>query len=173
MPLTRPSIGYHVDVFLLLGSPAGGPWSSEGGADRHLAGGAASGLAGGVAWHFLNFQDHGSDLFWAGAALGATWGFVHGLLVWGIPDDLYAGWVRVLTWNRYSRRIPVDALQGGPQERFVGHFTRGLDLFLAPDDGVAEMPSPSRSTITIGTPSADSVELRRGFDASWKHRSCY
>ena len=139
---TLVSLRYRVGVFVLAGLASGlGPMVLRKGAGwvNHLTGGAAAGLAGGLAWHSLNYQGHGSDLFWAGAALGAVWGFVHGLLVWGIPDDLYAGWIRVLTWNRYSRRIPVDALQGGPQERFVGHFTRGLDLFLAPDDGVAEM----------------------------------
>jgi hypothetical protein len=139
---TLVSLRYRVGVFFLAGLASGlGPMVLRKGEGwiNHVAGGAAAGLAGGLAWHFLNFQGHGSDLFLAGAALGAVWGFVHGLLVWGIPDDLYAGWIRVLTLNRYSRRIPVDALQGGPQERFVGHFTRGLDLFLAPEDGVAEM----------------------------------
>jgi hypothetical protein len=52
---------------------------------------------------------------------------------------LYAGWLRVMSWNRYSRRIPVDALDGAPTERFVGHFTRGLDLFLPVEDAVMEM----------------------------------
>ena len=36
-------------------------------------------------------------------------------------------------------RIPVDAEDGAPTERFVGHFTRGLDLFLPGEDGVMEM----------------------------------
>ena len=35
--------------------------------------------------------------------------------------------------------VPVDSLDGAPTERFVGHFTRGLDLFLPADDGVMEM----------------------------------
>jgi hypothetical protein len=33
----------------------------------------------------------------------------------------------------------VDSIDGKPTERFVGHFTRGLDLFLPADDGVMEM----------------------------------
>jgi hypothetical protein len=136
------TLRYRVGAFALAGLASGvGPLVLRRGAGwiEHLAGGLASGLAGAAAWHLLNYQGHGSDLFWAGAGLGLVWGFMHGLLVWGVPDDLYAGWLRVLSWNRYSRRIPVDALNGEPNERFVGHFTRGLDLFLGADDGVAEM----------------------------------
>jgi hypothetical protein len=106
---------------------------------QHLVGGMTAGLAAGCTWHALNFAGHGSDLFWAGAGMGAVWGFFHGLLCWGVPDELYAGWLRVLSWNRYSRRIPIDAQDGVPIERFVGHFTRGLDLFLPAEDGVMEM----------------------------------
>lgn len=139
---TLVSLRYRVGAFLFAGLASGlGPLVLRRGAGwiNHVAGGAASGMIGGLAWHWLNYQNHGSDLFWAGAGLGLVWGFFHGLLVWGVPDELYAGWIRVLSWNRYGRRIPVDALDDSPNERFVGHFTRGLDLFLAPDDGVAEM----------------------------------
>ncbi len=136
------SLRYRFGAFALAGVASGaGPlllrrWR---GWFDHLAGGAAAGLTGGAVWHWLNYQSQGSDLFWAGAGLGLAWGFVHGLLVWGIPNDLYAGWLRVMSWNRYSRRIPVDSLDGRPTERFVGHFTRGLDLFLPANDGVMEM----------------------------------
>ena len=136
------SLRYRIGVFFFGGLASGlGPlilrkWT---GWINHLAGGAAAGMMGGLTWHWLNYQNHGSDLFWAGAGMGLAWGFFHGLLVWGVPDELYAGWLRVLSWNRYGRRIPVDALDGSPHERFVGHFTRGLDMFLAADDGVAEM----------------------------------
>ena len=133
------SLRYRVGVFLLAGVASGvGPlmlrkfrgWFS------HLLGGASAGLAGGITWHLLN---HGSDLFYAGAGLGVAWGFVHGLLCWGLPDELYAGWLRVMSRTRHSRRIPIDSLDGEPSERFVGHFTRGLDLFLPADDEVMEM----------------------------------
>jgi len=139
---TLVSLRYRIGVFFFGGLASGlGPLILRKGAGwiNHLAGGAAAGMMGGVTWHWLNFQNHGSDLFWAGAAMGLVWGFFHGLLVWGVPDELYAGWIRVLSWNRYGRRIPVDALDGAANERFVGHFTRGLDMFLAADDGVAEM----------------------------------
>ena len=139
---TLVSLRYRIGAFFLAGVASGmGPLVLRKGAGwiNHIAGGAASGMLGGLVWHWLNFQNHGSDLFAAGAGLGLVWGFFYGLLVWGVPDELYAGWLRVLSWNRYGRRIPVDALDGTPNERFVGHFTRGLDLFLAPEDGVAEM----------------------------------
>ena len=35
--------------------------------------------------------------------------------------------------------MPIDATELGPKERFVGHFPRGLDLFLGVSDGVMEM----------------------------------
>jgi len=136
------SLRYRFGAFALAGLASGlGPLLLRKGTGwfNHAAGGMAAGLVGGAIWHGLNYRDLGTDLFWAGAGLGAGWGFVHGLLCWGIPNELYAGWLRVMSWNRYSRRIPVDSLDGEPTERFVGHFTRGLDLFLPADDGVMEM----------------------------------
>jgi hypothetical protein len=106
----------------------------------HLFGGVASGLLGGLVWYILCTSGaFYQDLYIAGAGLGLTWGLCFGLLTWSIPDDLYAGWVRVMTGGRYGRRIPIDALDGGPKERFVGHFPRGLDLFLPVEEGVLEM----------------------------------
>jgi hypothetical protein len=136
------SLRYRFGAFALAGLASGlGPLVLRKGSGwfNHLAGGMTAGITGGAVWHLLNYQGHGSDLFWAGAGLGAAWGFVHGLLCWGIPNGLYAGWLRVMSWNRYSRRIPVDSIDGKPTERFVGHFTRGLDLFLPADDGVMAM----------------------------------
>lgn len=106
----------------------------------HVAGGITAALAGGAAWHVLgsNFQGL-TDLYLAGAGLGFVWGFVYGLFTWPIPEELYAGWIRVLSPTRFGRRIPVDDPEGNPKERFVGHFPRGLDLFLPVDDGVLEM----------------------------------
>ncbi len=106
----------------------------------HVAGGITAALAAGGAWYLLgaNFQGL-TDLYLAGAAMGLTWGFLYGLITWPIPDELYAGWVRVLSAGRFGRRIPVDHPDGGAKERFVGHFPRGLDLFLPVEQGVAEM----------------------------------
>ncbi len=106
----------------------------------HVAGGVSSALAAGGMWYLLgsNFQGL-TDLYLSGAALGLVWGFLFGFITWPIPDELYAGWIRVLSAGRFGRRIPVDHPEGGAKERFVGHFPRGLDLFLPVEQGVAEM----------------------------------
>lgn len=105
---------------------------------NHIGGALAAAAAGAAVWQYLGYHMLG-DLYLA-AGLGAfTWGALHGLLVWGVPDELYAGWVRVISPYRYGYRIPVDRVEGGPSERFIGHFPRGLDLFLPVDQGVAEL----------------------------------
>ena len=136
------SFTYRVGAFAMGGLGSGlGPMVTRRGFAwwSHLTGGLAAGLLGGLAWHLLNAKNLFSDLYVAGAALGLVWGFCYGLFTWPIPDELYAGWVRVKTANRFGRRIPIDALDGSPKERFVGHFPRGLDLFLPAEDGVQEM----------------------------------
>jgi hypothetical protein len=138
------SLTYRVGAFLMAGFSTGlGPlivrrldgWFS------HALAGPAAGLSGAAVWYLLNGPTKLGldDLYLAGAALATTWGFVFGLVAWGIPDELYAGWMRVLTSNRHARRIPIDAPDGGPKERFIGHFPRGLDLFLPVEDGVLEL----------------------------------
>ena len=109
----------------------------------HLAGGAASGLAAGAAWHLLGadlkFEYSFGDLYIAGAGMGLSWGFFYGLLTWSIPDELYAGWLRVLSGYRHGRRIPIDPLDGSAKERFIGHFPRGLDVYLPLEAQVMEL----------------------------------
>ena len=46
-----------------------------------------------------------------------------------IPDDLYVGWVRILTGSRFGHRIPIDAKDKRPKERFIGSYPNGLDMF--------------------------------------------
>ncbi len=136
------SFRYRIGIFVTAGLATGlGPLVVRKGKGwfNHLAGGLASAMLAGSAWHILNFQTLGSDLYSAGAAMGAVWGFMFGLLAWPIPDDLYAGWVRVLSAHRFGRRIPIDSLDGGPVERFVGHFPRGLDMFLPAQEQVMEL----------------------------------
>jgi len=136
------SLRYRIGGFALAGLACGvGPLVVRKGEGwfNHLVGGLVSGLAAAAAWHIFNSLEKGSDLFYAGAAMGATWGFVYGLLVWAIPDELYAGWLRVLSHSRFGLRIPVDSLEGQAKERFVGHFPRGLDLFLPVEDQVMEL----------------------------------
>lgn len=138
------SLTYRIGAFGMCGLSTGlavvfgrgiGGWA---GIINKLGGGLAAGLAAGTVWYVFNDIIY-TDLYLAGAALGAAWGGVFGLLSWGIPDELYAGWLRVLSYRRYGHRVPIDATELGPKERFVGHFPRGLDLFLPAEDGVMEM----------------------------------
>lgn len=135
------SLRHHLCQWLSAGVGSGlGPAVARRGRGivTHLLGGLGAAGAGGAVWHYFGYNLVG-DLY-LGAALGAfTWGTLHGLLVWGIPAELYAGWVRVLSAYRYGYRIPVDHIDGSPSERFVGHFPRGLDLFLPVEEGVAEL----------------------------------
>lgn len=108
----------------------------------HGAGGIAAGLIGGCVWYLMGYTKSAlgySDLYYASAFGAMAMGLSFGVLAWGIPDALYAGWLRVVTDNRHARRIPIDGLDGRARERFVGHFPVGLDLFLPAQDGVAEL----------------------------------
>ncbi|MEZ4234656.1 MAG: hypothetical protein R3F59_00505 [Myxococcota bacterium] len=106
----------------------------------HVGGGLCAGAFAAAAWHFPGYYNAvQGDLYVASAAASFTFGAAHGLLVWPIPDDLYAGWVRVLSYERYGLRIPIPHTDGSPAERFIGHFPRGLDLYLPLDRGVAEL----------------------------------
>ncbi len=116
-----------------------GIWQFLGEFVYHLGGGAAGAMLGAAVWHtFGHYSALFGDLYVAGAAAALVWGGTHGLLCWGVPDDLYAGWIRVLSHDRYGVRIPLDS-QTGTVERFAGHFPRGLDLYLPVERGVAEL----------------------------------
>ncbi len=111
-------------------------------AGAHMGAGIAAGLAASAAWFvagYGTFAFGSGALYHAGAAGAGVFSGLFGLLAWGIPDSLYAGWLRIMTDNRMGRRIPVDAADGQPRERFVGHYPRGLDLFLPAQDGVMEL----------------------------------
>lgn len=104
----------------------------------HLLAGLLASLFAAAVWHVFNTVVT-SDLYWAGAASAFCWGLAFGAFAWPVPDELYAGWLRVLSFDRFGRRIPIDAPDGQPKERFVGHFPRGLDLFMPGEAGVMEM----------------------------------
>lgn len=109
--------------------------------EQLLAGVVAGGVAG-AAWHVLGYPRFAfspGDLYLASAVASALFGGTFGVLAWGIPDALYAGWIRVVSDTRHARRIPIDGPDGSPRERFVGHFPRGLDLFLPAEDRVNEL----------------------------------
>jgi hypothetical protein len=106
----------------------------------HCGGGLAAGAFAATSWHLLGYYSGlQGDLYRASALAAAVFGGIYGLLVWPIPEDLYVGWVRVLSYERYGLRIPVPHVDGKPAERFVGHFPRGLDLYLPAERGVAEL----------------------------------
>jgi len=137
------SLRFRLGAFAMCGMSTGmasmmgrgiGGWK---GMVNQVGGGLAAGLCAAAAWRICIVSYN--DLYLAGAAMGLAWGGAFGLLAWGIPDELYAGWLRVLSYRRYGHRVPIDATEAGTKERFVGHFPRGLDLFLSADDGVMEM----------------------------------
>jgi hypothetical protein len=135
------SLRYRLGGFLAVGFAMSiGPLAVRKGRGilYHLAAGMLAGMFAAAGWHLFNAVIS-SDLYWAGAAAAATWGFCFGVFAWPIPDELYAGWLRVLSFERFGRRIPIDAYDRQPKERFVGHFPRGLDLFLPGEAGVMEM----------------------------------
>jgi hypothetical protein len=106
----------------------------------HVVGSAVAGLFAALAWHVPSYYDDlAGDLYLSAALAAATFGGLHGLLVWPIPDDLYAGWIRVLSYERYGLRIPVPHVDGAPAERFLGHFPRGLDLYMPAEAHVMEL----------------------------------
>lgn len=106
----------------------------------HTGGGLVAGAFAAAAWHAPGYYSGlGANLYTGSAAAAGAFGALHGLLVWAIPDDLYAGWIRVLSYERYGLRIPVPHTDGRPAERFVGHFPRGLDLYLPADREVTEL----------------------------------
>ncbi|MBK9370429.1 MAG: hypothetical protein IPN01_29750 [Deltaproteobacteria bacterium] len=135
------SLRYRLGGFVIAGiGSALGPLVTrkfKGGVTQLLSG-AAAGLFGGAVWHLCNFTIY-YDLYLASALGAFTWGFGYGVLAWGIPDELYAGWLRVLSPSRYGLRIPVDAMDRSPKERFVGHFPRGLDVWLNAEGQVMEL----------------------------------
>jgi hypothetical protein len=106
----------------------------------HVVGSVVAGLFAALAWHVPGYYDDlAGDLYVASALAAATFGGIHGLLVWPIPDDLYAGWIRVLSYERYGLRIPIPHTDGSPAERFLGHFPRGLDLYMPAEAQVMEL----------------------------------
>jgi hypothetical protein len=142
---TLVSLRYRMVGFLFAGLQTGvGPLAFRRlrGILSHLGAGAAAGLLAGATWYTLGYPKSmlgWSSLYLASAGGAVVFGWVYGLLAWGIPDDLYAGWIRIVSETRHGRRIPIDSTEGGARERFIGHFPRGLDLFLPAEEGVMEL----------------------------------
>lgn len=105
---------------------------------EHLIAGPAAALIGAGVWHLLAHVII-KDMYLATALGFTSFGFCFGLIAWGVPSELYAGWIRVLSSHRYGHRIPIDSPDEGVVERVVGHYPRGLDLWVGAEHGVAEL----------------------------------
>jgi len=102
-----------------------------------IAAGLVAAFIAGAVWHTctrLLFL----DLYYASVAGPLVWALFYNSLAWPFPDQIYAGWIRVLSGPRAGHRIPIGE---GSQtiERIIGHYPRGLDLHLGANDGVAEL----------------------------------
>ena len=102
---------------------------------NYVLGGLFAGLTAGAFWSIGAYY-WSQNLYWAGAILFVSFGFAFGLATRTIPDDLYVGWIRVLKGARFGHRIPIDAKNNKPKERFVGAYPNGLDLFFQVEEGV-------------------------------------
>ena len=80
-------------------------------------------------WSLANYWIS-QHYYWSGLMMFALFGFAWGLGLWTVPDELYTGWIRVLSRDRFGHRVPVDADKSVFKERFVGSYVNGLDLHL-------------------------------------------
>jgi hypothetical protein len=103
----------------------------------HGVAGMASGLTAAVGWYFCGLAL--GDRFLA-SALGA-WllGVTLGALLLSIPESFFVGWMRVRRGARPGWRVFLDPDDPARSERFIGHFTRGMDVHMPPTDGSAEL----------------------------------
>lgn len=125
-------------VWNIVELPASPPRVSIWMAIDHILAGPTAALVGAAVWHFFGYIFI-KDLYLASCFGFTTFGATFGLLAWGVPSDLYAGWIRILSSHRFGHRIPIDTPAGGPVERVLGHYPRGLDLWVGAEHGVAEL----------------------------------
>lgn len=133
---------------------------------HHLMAGLTGSLLGAsISYAFFAYSWLASDLY-LGSALGLiAWGVVHGSIAWILPEDLYGGWARLLTGERFGKRIFLGRLDGVHTERFLGHYPRGLDLFVDSTQGVEELHvslvNDGRGRFTVRGLSYAPTRLRR------------
>ena len=133
---------------------------------HHLMAGVTGSLLGVSIWYACYaFSWLAADLY-LGSALGlVAWGVVYGSLAWVLPEDLYGAWARLLTGKRFGKRIFIGKLDGVHTERFLGHYPRGLDLFVDSTQGVEELHvslvSDGRGRFTVRGLSYAPTRLRR------------
>jgi hypothetical protein len=143
-------------------------WAGWSIALNHLSAGLLAGLGAAALWSVSAYYLV-QNLYWAGAVAFAAFGFLFGVAAWGIPDDLYVGWVRVLKGSRFSQRIPIDAVDQRNKERFLGHYPNGLDLYLPENEGVLELHasivhSPSTNQYILRGLSLEHTRMKRMFE---------
>ena len=150
-------------------------WTGWQNALNHIGAGIFAGLGAGalrmIPYFFTQMSSEffTNDLYFAGALSFASFGFLFGIAARGIPEELYVGWVRVLTGSRFSQRIPIDALEQKNKERFFGHYPNGLDLYLPPNEGVLELHasivhSPSTDQYILRGLSLEHTKMKRLFE---------
>ncbi len=103
----------------------------------HGVAGMAAGVTGALVWYLTGLAL--GDRYMA-AALGAwALGALVGSLVTSMPSRHWVGWVRVRTGTRPGWRVPLDPHDPARSERFIGHFSRGMDVHLRASEGSAEL----------------------------------
>jgi hypothetical protein len=122
-------------TFLPAAPPLEGGWVVQ--TLAHGVAGLAAGLTGGLGW-YLSGLALGDRFF---AAAGGAWlvGAAVGGLTWAVPERHFVGWMRVRAGARPGWRVHLDPRDPARSERFVGHFARGMDVFLPEAEGVAEL----------------------------------
>ncbi len=107
---------------------------------EHVFAGIVSGGAWAGVWFVPGFAlSLAGDQFIAGALSSLTFGLSMGFLAWTLPDRAWTPWIRVRRGPRKGMRVPLLGENGEAIERFVGHYPRGLDLFLPSDTGASEV----------------------------------
>lgn len=107
---------------------------------EHGAAGLVAGAAWGGIWFVAGlYEGLGGDLFAAAAVGSATFGVLLGALAGNAPDEAWTPWLRVRRGPRMGMRVPLIDEDGRVVERFVGHYPRGMDLFLPFASGASEV----------------------------------
>lgn len=132
---------------------------------QYLLGGVFAGLSTGAMWSITSYYGV-QDLYWAGAVMFMVSGASFGLAVRTIPDDLYVGWVRILSGSRFGHRIPIDAKDKRPKERFIGSYPNGLDMFFPFEEQVQPLHGsivhlPHNNTYTLRGLSQNHIKMLR------------
>lgn len=139
------SLRYHLAHWLLAGGMVGLCCAAARrgrGLLVQFGAGLAAGLAGAAAWYvagYARFSVGPMDLYWGSCVGAIAFAATFGALGWGLPEELYVGWIRVVSPVLFGTRVPVDGRDGRARERFVGNWRRGLDLRLPEDGQVSEL----------------------------------